>query len=93
MNATCLDHMLELRNQCSPRSHAETHSSIDRAFTRKVAKYEFKEVVVASFFISSGTSNHFRDKNFNRASISRLQLSFVPEENFTGSYATNCSQF
>ena len=81
VNATCLVHMLELRH--------ETHLSIDRALTRKVAEHEFKEIVAASFLISSGNSVCFRDDIFNRAPKSRLQLSMVPEKNFTGSYATN----
>ena len=80
MNATCLVHMLELRRK--------THLSIDRAITRKVAKYEFKEVVAASFLISSGTSVCFRDQIFNRTPISHLHLSMVPEESFARNFAT-----
>ena len=84
VNATCLVHMLELRH--------ETHLFIDRFFTRKVAEYEFKEVFAASFLISSELV-FFRNDIFNRAPISRLQLSVVSEENVTGSYATNPFNF
>ena len=77
--------MLELRS--------ESFFSIEKAFLKKAAQYDYKDVIAKTFLISEGTSIYYKDDVFDRAPISRLVFAKVPEENFTGDYKTNPFQF
>ena len=85
LSASLFVHMLELRT--------ETFLSIERALSKKAAQYDWREDVMVSFVITSGTSIYFRDDIFNRAPVSHLIMLMVPEKSFTGSYHTNPFHF
>ena len=61
--------------------------------SEKAAHYDFREIVLKSFLISSGVTMYYGDDIFNRAPISRLVMFLVPETSFSGNFKTNLFHF
>lgn len=74
-------HKLELKT--------DSFLSIERALTKKPARYPFTEVISKSFIIPQGSSQFRKDDVFTKEPVSRIVLAMNKEIDFTGLSITN----